>query len=140
MTPSSRARRGGADTLCADVARELGATIEPHPAKWGLYGHVAGMIRNIEILNSGVDLLVSFLGGRGTRHCTDKAREMGIPVIVAKEVAGAAGSRTGSDGEDGKTAGKEPPSPDAGMPVSQHDVPSDAPSEDDPWTMLLNSD
>lgn len=82
----------GADRLCAEVAREMGATVEPHPAKWGEYGRAAGMIRNSEMLRSGIDLLVSFPGGRGTAHCTRTAKEMGIPVVYAIE---------GYAGEDG---------------------------------------
>lgn len=72
----------GADSLCAEVAAEMGAKVEPHPAKWRLYGGAAGTIRNTEMLESGIDLLLSFPGGRGTRHCVNKATEMGIPVTI----------------------------------------------------------
>lgn len=74
----------GADRLCAEVAGEMGLLIEPHHARWGSYGKAAGTIRNTEMLESGVDLLLSFPGGKGTRHCTKKAQEMGIPVVFAK--------------------------------------------------------
>ena len=35
------------------------------------------------MLESGIDLLLAFPGGRGTRHCVNKANEMGIPVVHA---------------------------------------------------------
>lgn len=78
----------GADRLCAEVAKEMGVRVEGHPARWQAYGGVAGPIRNIEMLESGIDLLLAFPGGRGTAHCVNAARERGIPVMSAAMAAG----------------------------------------------------
>ena len=121
----------GADTLCAEVARDMGASVEPHPAKWGLYGRAAGMIRNSEMLESGVDVLVSFPGGRGTRHCTSKATEMGIPVVYARMFV-----ETDAGVPDNPSGDESRPSPDS----SHNLIMSDSHPEptDDPWEALVN--
>ena len=112
----------GADSLCAEVAREMGATVEPHPAKWSVYGGAAGHIRNAEMLRSGVDLLLSFPGGRGTRHCTITAREMGIPVILVR-----------ADGPSAEAPAEQ-------LPVPTHGEPGEGlpEKEGDLWDALLS--
>lgn len=77
----------GADTLAAEVASRIG-TQEPHPADWKKYGRAAGPIRNREMLSSGVDMLIAFPGGAGTRNCVMIAEELGIPVMRAEEIGG----------------------------------------------------
>lgn len=75
----------GADTLAAEVASRIG-TQEPHPADWKKYGRAAGPIRNREMLSSGIDMLIAFPGGAGTRNCVMIAEELGIPVVYATEI------------------------------------------------------
>lgn len=70
----------GADILCARVARLFKAETEAHPAEWKKYGKAAGPIRNRQMLESGVNMLVAFPGGRGTNNAVMTARSMGIPV------------------------------------------------------------
>ena len=70
----------GADRMCAMVARSFGADTEAHPAEWKKYGKAAGPIRNRQMLESGVNLLVAFPGGRGTNNAVMTARDLGIPV------------------------------------------------------------
>lgn len=73
----------GADRLADVAARMLGHEVEPHPANWKL-GRKAGPIRNNEMLDSGIDLVLAFHldGSRGTQHTIDGARRRGIPVEV----------------------------------------------------------
>lgn len=115
----------GADLLCADVACRIGASVEPHPAKWHVYGGSAGVIRNTEMLRSGVDLLLSFPGGRGTRHCTNKAMEMGIPVVFVVPRSNPPVAPVVTEGED--------PSCDADADGGNAESP-----DGDPWSALLS--
>lgn len=71
----------GADTLCVAVAKELGFSIETHPADWGKYGNAAGPIRNQEMVDLGADMCIAFPGGRGTEDCLRKAEQKGINVL-----------------------------------------------------------
>lgn len=70
----------GADTICARVARLFGADAEAHPAEWKKYGKSAGPVRNRQMLESGIGMLVAFPGGRGTLNAVETARSLGIPV------------------------------------------------------------
>jgi len=73
----------GADTIGAAAATELGWTLEEHIPDWSK-GKRAGPLRNVEMLESGVDCVVAFHkdGSRGTRHAIETARKMKIPVKV----------------------------------------------------------
>lgn len=70
----------GADSLAGTIARELGLTVEAHPANWKKHGRAAGPIRNQEMLDSGVDLVVAFPGGHGTQDMISRAKRAGISV------------------------------------------------------------
>lgn len=70
----------GADILCARKAKLFGAEAESHPAEWKKYGKAAGPIRNRQMLESGVGMLIAFPGGRGTFNAVMTARSLGIPV------------------------------------------------------------
>lgn len=71
----------GADRTAANVALTLGFDVEAHPADWEEYGNAAGPIRNQAMLDTGVDLVVAFPGGRGTADMTDRAKRAGVPVL-----------------------------------------------------------
>ena len=65
----------GADTLCGEWAISRGVAVEPHPAKWAVYGRRAGPLRNIKMIETKPDLLVAFPGGTGTAGCVKEAKK-----------------------------------------------------------------
>ena len=72
----------GCDKLCAEIAnREFNTKIEEHPANWKKYGRAAGPIRNKEMLESNIDFLLAFRGGRGTANCKKEAKKLGIKIM-----------------------------------------------------------
>lgn len=77
----------GADKIAENIGKELGFKIEEHLANWDKHGKSAGPIRNIEMLNSGIDLVLAFPIGesRGTRDCIKKAVNKSIPVIKVEK-------------------------------------------------------
>ena len=74
----------GADRTAGFLADDFGFAVEEHPAEWEKHGKRAGFLRNVEMLESGVDLVLAFWDGasRGTKHMIDEARKRGIPVEV----------------------------------------------------------
>lgn len=70
----------GADTLAGEVAQELGYTVEVHPADWKTHGRAAGPTRNQKMLDTGVDLVMAFPGGRGTADMVKRATVARVPV------------------------------------------------------------
>ena len=74
----------GADTLARKWAERNGIPHEPHPAKWDELGRAAGVIRNQEMLDTGIDLVVAFPGGRGTAHMVGIARAAGVPIFEVR--------------------------------------------------------
>ena len=70
----------GADSWCGYYAGLAGLVIEGHSARWNIYGRKAGPIRNQEMLDSGIDLVVAFPGGRGTSDMVRRARKAHVPV------------------------------------------------------------
>jgi hypothetical protein len=77
----------GADSLCAEWWEMQERDDEPHPADWKAHGKAAGPIRNQEMVDSGLDLLLVFPGGRGTADMRSRAVAAGVPVL---DVMGAA--------------------------------------------------
>lgn len=93
----------GADQLCAERWESLGRVTDPHPANWGRrcdanchhkprtrpdgqrYCPVAGVLRNQEMLDSGLDLLLVFPGGKGTADMKRRAERVGIRIIDLSE-------------------------------------------------------
>lgn len=71
----------GADTLARQWARAFEVPCETWKADWEKHGKAAGLIRNEEMLRSGIDLVIAFPGGRGTAHMKRIAREAGVKVI-----------------------------------------------------------
>ena len=49
-------------------------------ADWKRFGGRAGPLRNIAMLNSGIDILLSFPGGPGTAHMTGICQTEGVMV------------------------------------------------------------
>lgn len=74
----------GADRLCAEWWGDIQERrVEAHPADWQRHGKAAGVLRNQEMLDSGLDLLVAFPGGRGTADMVRRAKAAGVPVLDA---------------------------------------------------------
>jgi len=71
----------GADTLAKEYAIKHDIPFEEHPALWNQFGRAAGPIRNLVMLNSGIDVVIAFPGGRGTQDTIGKAEKMGIRVL-----------------------------------------------------------
>lgn len=75
----------GADTLCVEQWGDIHERdTEAHPADWLRHGKAAGPIRNQQMIDSGLDLLIAFPGGRGTADMTRRARAAGVPVVFAE--------------------------------------------------------
>ena len=71
----------GADALAGDIAgRVLGFPVEVYPADWYSHGKAAGPIRNQKMLDTGIDLVLAFPGGRGTADMIRRARKAGVKV------------------------------------------------------------
>jgi hypothetical protein len=79
----------GPDRAAAIAARACGLTIESFPAEWEKYGRRAGPIRNIAMLDSGIDQVIAFWDGvsSGTRHTIEEARKRHIPVKIKRSVS-----------------------------------------------------
>jgi SLOG family YspA-like protein len=77
----------GADRIAEQEAQKLGLFVEAHPADWEQHGKRAGILRNIEMLDSGIDHVIAFHDGRstGTQHTIDEARRRGISVEVIEK-------------------------------------------------------
>lgn len=72
----------GADLMAAHIAHSMeGVKVEAHPADWGKHGPSAGPIRNQEMLDSRVDLVLAFAGGRGTADMVRRASRAGVMVV-----------------------------------------------------------
>jgi hypothetical protein len=74
----------GADRDAALWFYDKGLPTEPHNADWGRFGKAAGPIRNQEMVDSGLDLLIAFSGGRGTADMVRRARAAGVVVVEAR--------------------------------------------------------
>lgn len=75
----------GADSLAIEWAKARGVTYEVHPAQWDVHGKAAGPIRNQEMIDAGIDLLVAFPGGRGTAHMISRCKLANIEVYEVNE-------------------------------------------------------
>jgi hypothetical protein len=72
----------GADYIAAEIAHQLGLTVEEHPADWEDHGKAAGPIRNQKMVNLGADICLAFPLGysRGSWDCMFRAAMAGIPI------------------------------------------------------------
>lgn len=71
----------GADRLGGFWAKLRGVKCWPVPAQWAKFGRAAGPKRNQAMLGMGVDLVVAFPGGRGTKDMVKRAEKAGVFVI-----------------------------------------------------------
>jgi hypothetical protein len=78
----------GADLLAGDWAIVNWVPLEEYPAEWDKYGRAAGPIRNQQMLDTGIDVVIAFPVGetRGTQHMMDIARKAGVEVIEIRSV------------------------------------------------------
>lgn len=84
----------GADEMAAKAALELGLAIDlpptfanplgGYPAEWERYGKRAGYIRNRQMIDSGVGLVIAFWRGEspGTASTIDLAQRCDLPVEI----------------------------------------------------------
>jgi len=72
----------GTDTLAIHWADEYHLETEVYPANWQKYGRSAGYIRNEQMLDTGLDLVIAFPGGKGTAMMVDIAKRAGVEVII----------------------------------------------------------
>jgi hypothetical protein len=75
----------GADAICRAEAQLRGVKVETHSADWKRHGKAAGFIRNQEMVDSGLDLLIAFPGGKGTADMVRRAENAGITVILSAQ-------------------------------------------------------
>lgn len=74
----------GADRDAALWFFDKGWPTEPHNADWGRYGKGAGPKRNQEMVDSGLDLLIAFPGGKGTADMVRRAEKAGVNIVKAE--------------------------------------------------------
>jgi hypothetical protein len=74
----------GADNLASDWAIVNWVPYEEYPANWSKYGRGAGPVRNKQMLDAGIDLVLAFPVGeaRGTRNMIDIAQKAGVEVRI----------------------------------------------------------
>ena len=71
----------GADTLGKEWAIANALAVDRFPADWEQYGKAAGHIRNQQMLDSGVDIVIQFPGGRGTADMRRRLDKAGVKVV-----------------------------------------------------------
>ncbi len=75
----------GADALADAWAMERGAISQAYPADWATHGKGAGPIRNAIMIAEGKpDLVVAFVGGKGTADMVAKAKRAGVQVVMVE--------------------------------------------------------
>jgi hypothetical protein len=75
----------GADTLASQWATMVQIKQECFMADWQNLGKKAGIVRNRKMLDSGIDFLVAFPGGKGTENMITIAQKAGIRAMVVKD-------------------------------------------------------
>ena len=71
----------GADTMAGEWAKARNIQTDEYPADWDKHGRKAGHIRNQEMLDSGVNLVIACPGGRGTENMILIATNTAVPVV-----------------------------------------------------------
>jgi hypothetical protein len=76
----------GADDLAHGIVSEsFYWEQERFEADWERHGRAAGPIRNQQMVDSGLDLLIAFQGGRGTEDMIRRAKAAGVLVLRVEE-------------------------------------------------------
>jgi hypothetical protein len=79
----------GADSAGKKAAEELGMTVIGFPAKWDELGRRAGIVRNLQMLDTNPDLVIAFHNflpnSKGTKHTVTEALNRGIKVDLCNE-------------------------------------------------------
>jgi hypothetical protein len=70
----------GADKLSTQWAIERNVYYELYRADWKKYKNAAGPIRNKQMIDSHIDLLVAFPGGKGTKNMIEQCKKNNIKV------------------------------------------------------------
>jgi basic membrane lipoprotein Med (substrate-binding protein (PBP1-ABC) superfamily) len=71
----------GADAHAHNFALDYGWDIQVFRADWDAYGKAAGPIRNQQMADSGLDVLIAFQGGTGTQDMVSRAKKAGVLVL-----------------------------------------------------------
>lgn len=71
----------GADTLAVEWAKQNDVYYEIYNANWKKYGKAAGPIRNRQMAESGIDVLLAFPGGKGTENMITECNDRKIKVV-----------------------------------------------------------
>ena len=74
----------GADSIAGLWALDRGILVDSKRPDWRKHGKAAGIIHNAEMLESGVELVIAFPGGRGTEDMISRTKKAGIEVIQIK--------------------------------------------------------
>jgi len=78
----------GADRICCQEAEALGLRVEKFPADWDGEGRRAGILRNIQMLDCGPNLVLAFHDhletSEGTGHTVRTALSRGIMVLLVQ--------------------------------------------------------
>jgi hypothetical protein len=81
----------GADTIAGEAAVQMGMVVEKYLADWQQYGRAAGPIRNRQMLDSQVDLVVWFHldidSSKGTKNMVAEADRAGVDVLEGYKMA-----------------------------------------------------
>mgnify|MGYP001578867592 FL=1 len=73
----------GADCLASAIWQHARGEVEAHPADWRMLGKRAGVIRNMEMVDSGVVLCLAFIrdGSPGASQCAEYAESRGVETV-----------------------------------------------------------
>jgi hypothetical protein len=74
----------GADSLATEWAKERNVKCELFPANWEKHKRAAGPIRNKEMIDSKLDVLVAFPGGKGTQNMIAQCKKNNVKVFEIK--------------------------------------------------------
>ena len=78
----------GADMIGGEVAKQMGMAVEQYSANWKQYGKAAGPIRNCQMLDSQIDLVVWFHdnieSSKGTKNMIVQAKKAGVNVVPGR--------------------------------------------------------
>ena len=75
----------GADRIGKRFAQEYGIEVKSFPARWELFGHRAGMLRNHRMAAYATELIVFWDGeSHGTKNMIECASEFSLPTTIIR--------------------------------------------------------